>query len=99
MRLAEDHTMAIQVGRSVVSFTIKNIDAREKLKREIDALLNRGKDKKTDKKELTAANENERATSEEKRDVEAMISSGSRVNPAGGVGGLAAEFTSTPARA
>ena len=38
LRLAEDHTMAVQVGRSVVSFTIKNIDVdrkmREKLKRE-----------------------------------------------------------------
>ena len=31
LRLSEDHTVAIQVGRSVVSFTIKSIDAREKL--------------------------------------------------------------------
>lgn len=45
MRLAEDHTSAIQVGRSVVSFTIKNIDAREKLKREIEPLLARNKNK------------------------------------------------------
>lgn len=41
LRLAEDHTMAVQVGRSVVSFTIKNIDVREKLKREIAPLLSR----------------------------------------------------------
>lgn len=34
INLAEDHTMAVQVCRSVLSFTIKNIDAREKLKRE-----------------------------------------------------------------
>jgi hypothetical protein len=33
------------VGRSVVSFTIKNIDAREKLKREIEPLLARNKNK------------------------------------------------------
>lgn len=45
MRLAEDHTSAVQVGRSVVSFTIKNIDAREKLKREIEPLLSRNKNK------------------------------------------------------
>lgn len=45
MRLAEDHTSAIQVGRSVVSFTIKNIDAREKLKREIEPLLARNRNK------------------------------------------------------
>ena len=45
MRLAEDYTSAIQVGRSVVSFTIKNIDAREKLKREIEPLLARNKNK------------------------------------------------------
>jgi hypothetical protein len=43
MRLAEEHTMAVQVGRSVVSFTIKNIDAREKLKREIEPLLARNR--------------------------------------------------------
>lgn len=42
--------MAVQVGRSVVSFTIKNIDVdrkmRERLKREIAPLLscNRNKD-------------------------------------------------------
>lgn len=41
LKLAEDHTVAVQVGRSVVSFTIKNIDVREKLKREIEPLLNR----------------------------------------------------------
>ena len=50
LRLAEDHTMAIQVGRSVVSFTIKNIDLdrkmREKLKREIIPLLSRNRPKK-----------------------------------------------------
>ena len=45
MRLAEDHTSAVQVGRSVISFTIKNIDAREKLKREIEPLLARNKNK------------------------------------------------------
>ena len=47
LRLAEDHTMAVQVGRSVVSFTIKNIDVdrkmREKLKREIAPLLAKNK--------------------------------------------------------
>ena len=49
LRLAEDHTMAVQVGRSVVSFTIKNIDVdrkmREKLKREIAPLLARNRNK------------------------------------------------------
>ena len=30
---------------AVVSFTIKNIDAREKLKREIEPLLNRNRNK------------------------------------------------------
>ena len=49
LRLAEDHTMAVQVGRSVVSFTIKNIDIdrkmREKLKREIAPLLSCNKNK------------------------------------------------------
>lgn len=49
LRLAEDHTMAVQVGRSVVSFTIKNIDVdrkmREKLKREIAPLLSCNKNK------------------------------------------------------
>jgi hypothetical protein len=49
MRLEEDHTMAIQAGRSVVSFTIKNIDAREKLKREIEPLLNRNRNKTVEK--------------------------------------------------
>ena len=48
MRLAEEHTSAVQVGRSVVSFTIKNIDAREKLKREIEPLLARNRNKNTD---------------------------------------------------
>ena len=47
LRLAEDHTMAVQVGRSVVSFTIKNIDVdrkmREKLKREIAPLLSKNR--------------------------------------------------------
>jgi hypothetical protein len=42
--------MAIQVGRSVVSFTIKNIDLdrkmREKLKREIIPLLSCNRQKK-----------------------------------------------------
>jgi hypothetical protein len=37
------------VGRSVISFTIKNIDAREKLKREIEPLLARNKNKNGDK--------------------------------------------------
>lgn len=50
LRLAEDHTMAVQVGRSVVSFTIKNIDLdrkmREKLKREIMPLLSCNRPKK-----------------------------------------------------
>jgi pSer/pThr/pTyr-binding forkhead associated (FHA) protein len=50
LRLVEDHTMAIQVGRSVVSFTIKNIDLdrkmREKLKREIIPLLSCNRPKK-----------------------------------------------------
>lgn len=41
--------MAIQAGRSVVSFTIKNIDAREKLKREIEPLLNRNRNKTVEK--------------------------------------------------
>lgn len=41
INLAEDHTMAVQVCRSVLSFTIKNIDAREKLKRESINLLSR----------------------------------------------------------
>ena len=45
MRLAEEHTSAVQVGRSVVSFAIKNIDAREKLKREIEPLLARNRNK------------------------------------------------------
>ena len=49
MRLQEDHTMAIQAGRSVVSFTIKSIDAREKLKREIEPLLNRNRNKTVEK--------------------------------------------------
>jgi pSer/pThr/pTyr-binding forkhead associated (FHA) protein len=48
MRLAEEHTSAVQVGRSVVSFTIKNIDAREKLKREIEPLLARNRNKNTE---------------------------------------------------
>ena len=52
LRLAEDHTMAVQVGRSVVSFTIKNIDVdrkmREKLKREIAPLLSCNKNKNLD---------------------------------------------------
>lgn len=48
MRLAEEHTSAVQVGRSVVSFTIKNIDAREKLKREIEPLLARNRNKNAD---------------------------------------------------
>ena len=51
LRLAEDHTMAVQVGRSVVSFTIKNIDVdrkmREKLKREIAPLLSKNKNLNT----------------------------------------------------
>jgi len=41
IHLEEEHTMAVQVGRSVLSFTIKNIDVREKLKREIAPLLSR----------------------------------------------------------
>ena len=54
--------MAIQVGRSVVSFTIKNIDAREKLKREIEPLLNRNRVKlavETKKNELNRSNSKE----------------------------------------
>jgi len=47
LKLEEDHTMAVQVGRTVLSFTIKSIDLdkrmREKLKREIAPLLNRNK--------------------------------------------------------
>lgn len=71
LRLAEDHTMAVQVGRSVVSFTIKNIDVdrkmREKLKREIAPLLSCNKNKNlgqngtstnAEKKELGADNSN-----------------------------------------
>lgn len=58
LRLAEDHTMAVQVGRSVVSFTIKNIDVdrkmREKLKREIAPLLSKNKNQNLS----TAANAN-----------------------------------------
>lgn len=52
LRLAEDLTSAVQVGRSVVSFTIKNIDAREKLKREIEPLLNRNKNREKNIAEL-----------------------------------------------
>jgi len=55
MRLAEDHTMAVQVGRSVVSFTIKNIDVREKLKREIAPLLNRTRKEKAEQQKLQMA--------------------------------------------
>lgn len=71
LRLAEDHTMAVQVGRSVVSFTIKNIDVdrkmREKLKREIAPLLSCNKNKNlgqngastnAEKKEVGADNSN-----------------------------------------
>lgn len=52
LRLAEDHTMAVQVGRSVVSFTIKNIDVREKLKREIAPLLSRTRRQEAEKAAL-----------------------------------------------
>jgi len=55
--------MAIQVGRSVVSFTIKSIDAREKLKREIEPLLNRNRVRlavETDKNEFNRSHSNER---------------------------------------
>lgn len=88
MKLAEDHTMAIQVGRSVVSFTIKNIDAREKLKREIEPLLNRNRNKNV---AVEKQNDNNRANSEERKE---MI-------PVAQTGGLnlADEFSSTtPAR-
>lgn len=64
LRLAEDHTMAVQVGRSVVSFTIKNIDVdrkmREKLKREIAPLLSKNKNLN-----LTNAITNKAASNEE----------------------------------
>ena len=64
LRLAEDHTMAVQVGRSVVSFTIKNIDVdrkmREKLKREIAPLLAKNK------KQNQANNNNNNAAGEDK---------------------------------
>lgn len=52
LKLEEDHTMAVQVGRTVLSFTIKSIDLdkrmREKLKREIRPLL-RGHTKEKEK--------------------------------------------------
>jgi pSer/pThr/pTyr-binding forkhead associated (FHA) protein len=55
LQLEEDHTMAVQVGRTVLSFTIKSIDLdkrmREKLKREIGPLLNRTKEAEKKKKE------------------------------------------------
>lgn len=52
LKLAEDHTVAVQVGRSVVSFTIKNIDVREKLKREIAPLLSRTRRQEAEKAAL-----------------------------------------------
>lgn len=68
LRLAEDHTMAVQVGRSVVSFTIKNIDVdrkmREKLKREIAPLLSCNKNKN-----LALLNGSSKANQEEKKEV------------------------------
>ena len=55
LQLEEDHTMAVQVGRTVLSFTIKSIDLdkrmREKLKREIRPLLNRTKEAEKEQKE------------------------------------------------
>ena len=67
LRLAEDHTMAVQVGRSVVSFTIKNIDVdrkmREKLKREIAPLLSCNKNKN-----LALLNGSAKANQEEKKE-------------------------------
>ena len=59
LRLSEDHTVAIQVGRSVVSFTIKSIDAREKLKREIEPLLNRNRNKERSKRQADRNRETE----------------------------------------
>ena len=89
MKLAEDHTMAIQVGRSVVSFTIKNIDAREKLKREIEPLLNRNRNKLAVEKNQTDTSH--RVNSEERKEM-------MTVAPPGGLN-LADEFSSTtPAR-
>lgn len=68
MRLAEEHTMAVQVGRSVVSFTIKNIDAREKLKREIEPLLARNRNKNhAVQGEIRAASAESKANSEERK--------------------------------
>ena len=62
LKLEEDHTMAVQVGRTVLSFTIKSIDLdkrmREKLKREIRPLL-RGHTKEKEK-EIRDKEENER---------------------------------------
>lgn len=72
----------------MVSFTIKNIDAREKLKREIEPLLNRNRTKLAVEK-----NENgSRANSEDRKE---------EINPPANHGGLglAGEFISTPARA
>ena len=67
LRLAEDHTMAVQVGRSVVSFTIKNIDVdrkmREKLKREIAPLLSCNKNKN-----LALLNGSAKTNQEEKKE-------------------------------
>lgn len=58
LKLEEDHTMAVQVGRTVLSFTIKSIDLdkrmREKLKREIRPLL-RGHTKEKEKEAAEAA--------------------------------------------
>jgi hypothetical protein len=62
LKLEEDHTMAVQVGRTVLSFTIKSIDLdkrmREKLKREIRPLLRghtKEKEKEAKEKEEAAA--------------------------------------------
>ena len=74
MRLAEDHTAAVQVGRSVVSFTIKNIDAREKLRREIEPLLARNKNKVLIEKTSSAPHDagNIRSNSEERNEDETL---------------------------
>jgi pSer/pThr/pTyr-binding forkhead associated (FHA) protein len=67
VHLQEEHTMAVQVGRSVLSFTIKNIDAREKLKREIAPLLNRTR------KEAEAARLQQSLERENSREILEMI--------------------------
>ena len=67
IHLEEEHTMAVQVGRSVLSFTIKNIDVREKLKREIAPLLSRTR------KEAEAARLQQSLERENSREILEMI--------------------------